>query len=105
MQTICSTVWRDILSVYGFQTVAQFAFFIIVFYVFNGDQGAAGTWPAWFGTISSLCTCLLVIPIITKMSQKMGKKHAFIVATLISVIGYIMRWWAFEQSLNQKLIG
>ncbi|CAH0529403.1 MFS transporter [Vibrio hippocampi] len=86
----------------GFQTVAQFAFFIIVFYVFNGDQGAAGTWPAWFGTISSLCTCLLVIPIITKMSQKMGKKHAFIVATLISVIGYIMRWWAFEQSLNPE---
>lgn len=84
----------------GFQTVAQFAFFIIVFYVFNGDQGAAGTWPAWFGTISSLCTCLLVIPIITKMSLKMGKKNAFIVATLVSVIGYIMRWWAFEQALN-----
>lgn len=84
----------------GFQTVAQFAFFIIVFYVFNGDQGAAGTWPAWFGTISSLCTCLVVIPLITKMSQKLGKKNAFIVATLISIVGYLLRWWAFEQALN-----
>jgi len=85
----------------GFQTVAQFAFFIIVFYVFNGDQGAAGTWPAWFGTISSLCTCMLVIPIITKMSQKIGKKNAFIIATIISILGYILRWWAFEQALNE----
>jgi GPH family glycoside/pentoside/hexuronide:cation symporter len=85
----------------GFQTVAQFAFFIIVFYVFNGDQDAAGTWPAWFGTISSLCTCMLVIPIITKMSQKIGKKNAFIIATMISILGYILRWWAFEQALNE----
>ncbi|WP_434763969.1 MFS transporter [Vibrio fortis] len=84
----------------GFQTVAQFSFFIIVFYVFNGDQGAAGTWPAWFGTISSLCTCLLVIPAITKLSQKFGKKNAFIIATLISIVGYALRWWAFEQALN-----
>lgn len=87
----------------GFQTVAQFSFFIIVFYVFNGDQGAAGTWPAWFGTISSLCTCMLVIPIITKMSQKVGKKNAFIIATLISIVGYILRWWAFEQALNEGM--
>ncbi|MGL4515700.1 MAG: MFS transporter [Shewanella sp.] len=85
----------------GFQTVAQFSFFIIVFYVFNGDQGAAGTWPAWFGSISSLCTCMLVIPIVTKLSQKIGKKNAFIIATLISVVGYILRWWAFEQALNE----
>jgi len=85
----------------GFQTVAQFSFFIIVFYVFNGDQGAAGTWPAWFGTISSLCTCMLVIPIVTKLSQKVGKKNAFIIATLISIVGYILRWWAFEQALNE----
>ncbi|MDF2152287.1 MFS transporter [Vibrio sp. CAU 1672] len=85
----------------GFQTVAQFSFFIIVFYVFNGDQAASGTWPAWFGTISSLCTCLLVIPAITKMSQRMDKKNTFIIATLISIVGYIMRWWAFEQALNE----
>lgn len=84
----------------GFQTVAQFSFFIIVFYVFNGDQGAAGTWPAWFGTISSLCTCLLVIPAITKLSQKFGKRNAFIIATLISIVGHVLRWWAFEQALN-----
>lgn len=85
----------------GFQTVAQFSFFIIVFYIFNGDQTASGTWPAWFGTVSAICTCLLVIPIITRMSQKMGKKNAFIVSTLISIVGYVLRWWTFEMALSE----
>src|SRR6056297_931590 len=31
----------------AFNTVAGFSFFIIVYYIFNGDAAAAGTWPAW----------------------------------------------------------
>jgi len=80
----------------GFQTIAQFAFFIIIYYLFKGDTGAAGQWPAWFGTISALATAILVIPVITFISQKIGKKNAFIVATLISMIGYILKWWGFN---------
>jgi GPH family glycoside/pentoside/hexuronide:cation symporter len=80
----------------GFQTIAQFAFFIIIFYLFKGDTGAAGQWPAWFGTISAVATALLVIPVITYISQKIGKKNAFIVATLISMVGYVLKWWGFN---------
>ena len=80
----------------GFQTIAQFAFFIIVYYLFNGDTGAAGHWPAWFGSISALATMFLVIPVVTKISEKFGKKNAFIVATLISIIGYMLKWWGFN---------
>ncbi|WP_010663695.1 MFS transporter [Marinilabilia salmonicolor] len=80
----------------GFQTIAQFAFFIIVYYLFSGDKAAAGNWPAWFGTISALATAFLVIPVVTKISEKVGKKNAFIIATLISVIGYSLKWWGFN---------
>jgi len=80
----------------GFQTIAQFAMFIIVYYLFNGDKVAAGTWPAWFGTVSALATAFMVIPIVTKMSEKWGKKNAFIIATLISIIGYGLKWWGFN---------
>ena len=80
----------------GFQTIAQFAFFIIVYYLFQGDKAAAGTWPAWFGTMSAVATAFLVIPIVTKLSEKIGKKNAFIVATLISIIGYALKWWGFN---------
>ena len=80
----------------GFQTIAQFAFFIIIFYLFNGDTTAAGHWPAWFGTVSALATAILVIPVITFISTKIGKKNAFIIATMISMVGYGLKWWGFN---------
>ena len=80
----------------GFQTIAQFAFFIIVYYLFQGNSAAAGQWPAWFGTISSIATAFLIIPIVTFISEKVGKKNAFIIATLLSMIGYGLKWWGFN---------
>jgi GPH family glycoside/pentoside/hexuronide:cation symporter len=80
----------------AFNTVAGFSFFIIVFYLFNGDAGAAGTWPAWFGTISALCTSFLVIPIITLLSQRLGKKKTFLFSQMVSLLGYVMFWWCFD---------
>ncbi len=80
----------------GFQTIAQFAFFIVVYYLFDGDKVAAGNWPAWFGTVSAFATAFLVIPIVTKISLKVGKKKAFIIATLLSIIGYTLKWWGFN---------
>jgi glycoside/pentoside/hexuronide:cation symporter, GPH family len=80
----------------GFQMVASFSYFIIVFYMFRGDYGAAGTWPAWFSTVSALCTAFLIIPIITMMANRWGKRKAFIIATFISMIGYALKWWGFN---------
>lgn len=80
----------------GYQMVASFSYFIIVFYMFRGDYGAAGTWPAWFSTVSALCTAFLIIPVITKMSNKWGKRNAFIIATAISIFGYALKWWGFN---------
>ncbi len=80
----------------GYQMVASFSYFIIVFYMFRGDYGAAGTWPAWFSTVSALCTAFLIIPIITLMSNKWGKRNAFIIATIISIFGYSLKWWGFN---------
>lgn len=80
----------------GFQMVASFSYFIIVFYMFNGDYGMAGSWPAWFSTVSAGVTAFLVIPVITWISNKLGKRNAFIISTVISVIGYILKWWGFD---------
>ena len=80
----------------GFQLVASFSYFIILFYMFNGDYGDAGTWPAWFSTVSALFTAFLIIPIITWMSNRWGKRNAFIISTFISIIGYALKWWGFS---------
>jgi GPH family glycoside/pentoside/hexuronide:cation symporter len=80
----------------GFQIIAQFAFFIIIFYLFAGDTNAAGQWPAWFGTLSAVATAFFVIPVITFISTKVGKKNAFIISTVLSIVGYSLKWWAFD---------
>ena len=79
----------------AFNTVAAFTFFIIVYYLFNGDAGAAGIWPTLFGSVGALCTTFLVIPIVAKMSKAFGKKNAFLISQSISVLGYVMLWFLF----------
>lgn len=80
----------------GFQMVASFSYFIIVFYMFNGNYGDAGQWPAWFSTVSAMSTAFLIIPVITWMSNKWGKRNAFLVSTAISMVGYALKWWGFN---------
>ncbi|WP_046758151.1 MFS transporter [Kordia jejudonensis] len=80
----------------GFQMVAAFSVYIIVFYMYNGSYEAAGTWPAWFNTVNALATAFLIIPIISWMANKLGKRKAFLISTFISIIGYSLKWWAFD---------
>lgn len=82
----------------GFQLVASFSFFIIVFHMFGGDYGATGTWPAWFSTVSAIVTAFVVIPVITWMANKWGKRNAFVISTAISIVGYGLKWWGFDPS-------
>lgn len=80
----------------GFQLVSSFSYFIIVFYMFRGDYGLAGNWPAWFSTVSAITTAFLVIPVISAIASRVGKRNAFIISTFISIVGYILKWWGFN---------
>ena len=79
----------------AFNTVAALTYFVIVYRLFNGDAAATGIWVALFGCIGALGTTFIVIPVVTWMSKKMGKKKAFMWAQAISIIGYIMMYFLF----------
>lgn len=80
----------------GFQTIAQFSYFIILYYLFDGSISAAGAWPPWFSTVNAGFTAFLIIPLVTYISTKVGKRKAFIISTLLSIVGYILKWWGFN---------
>ncbi len=82
----------------AFNTVAGLSWFIIVHYMHGGDAGpeGAGTWPSWFGTMSAVTTCVLVIPIVAWMAQRFGKRRAFLISQSISLVGYVLFWWCFR---------
>ena len=79
----------------AFNTVASFSFFIVVYYLFNGDADAAGLWPTLFGSVGALVTTFIVIPIVALMSKKLGKKNAFMLSQAISLFGYVLFWFLF----------
>ncbi|CAN5654038.1 hypothetical protein BH10BAC3_BH10BAC3_10240 [soil metagenome] len=79
----------------AFNTVAGFTFFIVVYYLFNGNTGDAGIWPTLFGSIGALSTTFIVIPIVAWISKKMEKKKAFLICQGISIFGYILLWFLF----------
>lgn len=80
----------------SFNTVAAFSFFIIVYHLFGADAGAAGTWPSWFGTCSALASCFLVIPVVTVVSHRLGKRNTFLLSQGVSMFGYAAFWWCFR---------
>jgi GPH family glycoside/pentoside/hexuronide:cation symporter len=77
----------------AFNTVAAFSFFIIVYHLFAGDATAAGVWPALFGSVGALITTFVVIPCVTWLSRRVGKKRAFLLSQGISIVGYILLWF------------
>ena len=79
----------------SFNVIAAYTFLIIVHYLFNSDPASAGYWPALHGSVGALVTTFIVIPLVAQMSKRMGKKRAFIVSQLISIIGYVLFWFLF----------
>ena len=79
----------------AFNTVAALTFFVIVYKLFNGDAGASGIWVSMFGCLGAIGTTFIVIPAVTLMSKKLGKKKAFMLSQSISLIGYIMLYFLF----------
>ncbi len=79
----------------AFQTTAGFSYFIIKYYLFQGNEEGFGLWPTLFGSVGAIITTLLVIPIVARMSKVMGKKKAFLVSQGISIVGYILLYLLF----------
>ena len=79
----------------AFMTISGFSFFIIVWYLYKGDAGAAGIWTPMFGSAGALVTTFFVIPIVAKMSRIYGKKKAFMISQAISIVGYVSLWFLF----------
>jgi GPH family glycoside/pentoside/hexuronide:cation symporter len=78
----------------GFQMIAAFQSYVIIYYVFGGDTDAGAVFVGHAGLATSLST-LLVIVIATWLGTRIGKRRAFFVTTGISVLGYCLKWFCY----------
>jgi len=81
----------------GFMLVSAFSSYIIIYYVFKGNQDQGATYMGWFGLVSSIAT-FCVIPLVTWISSKVGKRRAFLISTGLSIVGYALKAACYSQT-------
>jgi len=79
----------------GFMMVASFQSYVIIYYVFGGDQVLGAEYAGWAGTASAIGT-FIVIFFVSWLSTKIGKRRAFFFATGISIVGYLLKWLCYS---------
>ena len=79
----------------GFMLVSSFQFYVIIYYVFAGDQSLGAEYAGYSGTLSAIAT-FCVIFIVTWLSSRFGKRKAFFIAISISVVGYGLKWFCYN---------
>ncbi|MEH6570418.1 MAG: MFS transporter [Halioglobus sp.] len=79
----------------GFMLVASFQSYVIIYYVFAGDQALGAEYAGWSGTVSAFAT-FGVIFFISWLSTKIGKRRAFFIATGVSMLGYALKWFCYS---------
>ncbi|NQV29686.1 MAG: MFS transporter [Candidatus Marinimicrobia bacterium] len=79
----------------GFQLGMSFSIYIMIYYLFNGNDGDAGKLMGWFGMLTSIAT-LAVIPLTGWIATKLGKRKTFLLTISISIIGYSIKWIGYN---------
>lgn len=79
----------------GFMLVASFQSYVIIYYVFSGDQSLGAEYAGWAGTVSAVAT-FCVIFFISWLSTKIGKRRAFYFSTGVSMLGYALKWFCYS---------
>ena len=79
----------------GFQLIASFQTYVMIFYLYGGDSEAAGPLIGWFGSIGSIAT-FVVIVLVTFLTPYFGKRTTFFFCITISIIGYASKWFLYS---------
>jgi len=86
----------------GFMMVSSFQSYVIIYYVFGGDQALGAEYVGWAGTVSFIATSCAIF-IVTKLSTLYGKRNAFFITIVISIFGYALKWVCFTPD-NPQLV-
>lgn len=79
----------------GFQLGMSFSIYVMIYYLFNGNDSQAGKLMGWFGMLTSIAT-LVVIPLTAWIATKIGKRKTFLITISLSLIGYGLKWVGYN---------
>jgi GPH family glycoside/pentoside/hexuronide:cation symporter len=79
----------------GIMLVGAFSSYITIFYVSGGDNDMGANYIGLYGTINTIAT-LISIAVVTWISAKIGKRRTFMIATSITMIGSMLKWFSYD---------
>jgi GPH family glycoside/pentoside/hexuronide:cation symporter len=87
----------------GFIMISSFQTYVIIYYVFGGDQEMGARYAGYAGTLGAAST-FGVIFIVTWLSTRIGKRKAFFVSTGLSMLGYGLKWFCYNPAYPMLLL-
>jgi GPH family glycoside/pentoside/hexuronide:cation symporter len=87
----------------GFMMVANFQAYVIIYYVFAGDQSLGAEYTGYAGTVMAAAT-FFSIAAVSWLATKIGKRQAFFWAIGISAIGYGLKWFTYNPDIPWLLL-
>jgi len=97
---ICGTTF---LVFNGFQLGMSFSIYVMIYYLFGGNDGDAGKLMGWYGMLTSIST-LGVIPLTGYIGTKIGKRKTFMLTISLSLIGYALKWIGYNPDFPYLLL-
>ncbi len=79
----------------GFILISAFQSYVIIYYVWGGDQAKGAEYVGYAGSIAAVST-FAVIAFITWLATRIGKRRAFFVSTGVSMVGYALKWVCYN---------
>jgi len=87
----------------GYQLGVSFSLYVMIFYLFGGNDQAAGDLNGWWGSLTAICT-IAVIPLTAWISERLGKRKTFIVTISLSMFGYALKWIGYNPNFPYLLL-
>lgn len=79
----------------GFIMISSFQSYVIIYYVFGGNQERGAEYAGYAGTIGAVST-FGVIFLVTWLATRIGKRKAFYFSTGVSMLGYALKWFCYD---------
>jgi GPH family glycoside/pentoside/hexuronide:cation symporter len=79
----------------GYQLGFSFSLYVMIYYLFDGDDAQAGQLIGWFGTLTAAAT-IGVIALTGWIATRIGKRNTFLITISVSLLGYSLKWFGYN---------
>ncbi|VGO13100.1 Glucuronide carrier protein [Pontiella desulfatans] len=79
----------------GFQLGMSFSLYVMIYYLFSGNDSQAGKLMGTFGSLTAIFT-LCVIPLTGWIATRIGKRKTFLITISLSIVGYAIKWVGYN---------